>query len=472
MIEKDKMKKIIKNIFVAGFMILFMQSVSAQTQVKSKSVSLDRIIGVVNDRIILKSEIYNIIEDAKRAGQSIPDNAKCILIEQSILKKVLALQAQKDSLLVSDDEVENSLDAKTRNMIMQVGSVQLLEEYAGKTIYQLKDEARQETKDEMLGDKMRTDILKNVNVTPSEVATYFNRVPKDSLPFVESEIEVGHISIFPKAAKEVQDYVYNEMLNYKKQIEGGRVSFADMAKRYSEDPGSRERGGTYEINRNDKSSGWDPVFMQTVFRLKSGEISQPVFSNNFGYFLIKMDERRGDDAKISMILRIPPISDADLAPAIEKLDSVRNLILENKISFKDAAYKFSDDETVKQSGPFYVNPYNRSSLISYDMLDKDAIAAIKDLKVGNISKAASFSQEKTEKKGVRLLFLKSRTEAHILNLNDDYTKIAENALSEKKNKEMDKWLQKTVPNYHVILNRSFVEDCSDVAKKYTLTDNF
>ncbi|TXH20652.1 MAG: peptidylprolyl isomerase [Chitinophagaceae bacterium] len=463
----------IKNIFAAGTALLVMQTASAQAQAKIKTVSLDKIIGVVNDRIILKSEIDNVIEDAKRNGQAIPPNAKCFLLEQSILKKVLALQAQKDSLLVSDDEVESALDEKTRQMVMQVGSVQLLEEYAGKTIYQMKDEARQDIKDDMLGNKMRNDILKNINVTPSEVSEYFNRVPKDSLPFVESEIEVGQIVILPKAAKEVQDYVYNEMLNYKKQLEGGRVSFADMAKRYSEDPGSKERGGTYEINRNDKTSGWDPVFMQTVFRLKTGEISQPVFSKNFGYFLIKMDERRGDDAKISMILRIPPVSDADLEPAIAKLDSVRNLILEKKISFKDAAYKFSeDDDAIKQNGPFIINIYNRSTLISYDMLDKDAIPVIKDMKTGDISKATIFSQERSQKKGVRLLYLKSRTEAHVLNLNDDYTKISEQALNEKKNKEMDKWLQKTVPNYHVLLNRQFVEDCSDVAKKYTIVDNF
>lgn len=408
-------------------------------QGQSHKIVADKIIGVVGDRIILQSDIQNDLADASRAGDQVPAGAACMFMEQRMLQKVLALQAEKDSLPVSDEEVEAQLDMRARSWIQQFGSVSAVEEIAGKSIYQIKDDSRTQVKEGMLAQAMQRKIVENVHITPTEVKAFFDKIPADSLPYLESELEIGQIVILPKAAKEVEDYIYNEMLNYKKQIESGQTTFDALAKRVSEDPGSKERGGAYEINRSDKQT-WDPVFLQTSFRLKTGEISMPVKSNRFGYFLITQEDRRGDNAKIRMILRIPPVTETELDAAKKKLDSVRNDILANKINFKQAAYKYSDDEMVKNYGP-YILAADGSTYVPIDRLDKEMVATISNMKVGDISQPVAFTNEQG-KRGVRLVYLQSRTEPHRMNLKDDYAKLSERALEEKKAKELDNWLVK------------------------------
>ncbi len=454
----------LKNIFTI-LSLLFAGTLFAQGQ--SHKIVVDKIVGVVGDRIILQSDVQNALADAVRQGEQLPPDAACMIMEQSMLSKILALQAEKDSLPVSDEEVEAQLDMRARSWIQQFGSVNAVEEIAGKSIYQIKDDSRPQIKEQMLAQAMQRKIVETVHITPTEVKAFFDKIPTDSLPYLESELEIGQIVILPKAAKEVEEYIYNEMLNYKKQIESGQTTFDALAKRVSEDPGSKERGGAYEINRSDKQT-WDPVFLQTSFRLKTGEISMPVKSNRFGYFLITQEDRRGDNAKIRMILRIPPVTETELDGAKKKLDSVRNDILANKINFKQAAYKYSDDEMVKNYGP-YILAADGSTYVPIDRLDKEMVATITDMKVGDISQPVSFTNEQG-KRGVRLVYLQSRTEPHRMNLKDDYAKLAERALEEKKAKELDNWLAKRIPNYYILVDKEAAKQCTGL-QKYQTTEN-
>jgi peptidyl-prolyl cis-trans isomerase SurA len=226
------------------------------------------------------------------------------------------LQAEKDSLPVSDEDVEAQLDQQVRYFINQVGSQQALEEYAGKTIYQLKDDSRTTIRERKLAEAMQEKIVGGVKITPTEVKAFFDKVPKDSLPYFESELEVGTIVVYPKASRDLEGYIVGEMNLYKKQIEQKLYTFEQLAQRYSEDPGSKERGGFYQLNRNEKS--WDPVFLTTAFRLKDGEISAPV-KGKFGYHIIQMVKRSGDDADVRHILRTAPITDAEINASKMKL---------------------------------------------------------------------------------------------------------------------------------------------------------
>ncbi len=450
--------------FLTAFCTLFALTVLAQGQAHKAVV--DKIIGVVGDRIILQSDVQNAIADAARSGEKLPPNAPCMIMEHAILQKVLALQAERDSLPLTDEEVESQMDMRVRTWISQFGSQAELEEVAGKTVYQLKDDQRPLIREQMLSDAMRKKVVNEVHITPTEVKTYFDKIPKDSLPFLESELEVGQIVLLPPASKDVEDYIYNEMLGYKKQIESGTTTFEALAKRVSEDPGSRERGGTYEVNRSDKST-WDPVFLSTAFRLKSGEIALPVKSNRFGYFLIQQVSRRGDVAKIKMILRIPPVTENELAIAKKTLDSVRTEIENKKINFKDAAYKYSDDENVKNYGPYVLNR-DGSTYVTIDALDKDMVNTIKDMKVGDLSKPVEFTNDQG-KKGVRLVYLKSKTEPHRLNLVDDYAKIADLALEQKRGEVLDKWITKKIPTYYILVDKQATQECPSLSK-YETTD--
>jgi len=444
-------------------------SLASFAQGQSQKIVVDKIVGAVGDRIVLQSDIQNEIMDRYyRANEEPPPNAACNIVEERLISKILALQAERDSLPVKDEEVEANLDMRVRSWVMQFGSEQAVEDVAGKTIYQLKDDSRLAIKEQMLAQAMQRKIVENVHITPTEVKAFFDRVPADSIPFLESELEIGQINIYPKAAKEVEEYIYNEMLNYRTQIESGRMSFGDAATKYSDDEASKSRGGQIEVNRNDKDM-WDAVFLSTAFRLKAGEISMPVKSSKFGYFLISCESRRGDNAKLRYILRIPPVTQTELDIAKAKLDSVRQEIVEGKISFKDAAYKYSEDESVKSYGP-YVLDQSGSTYVHIDQLpDRAMVQTLSGLKVGEYSQPVTFSNEQG-KKGVRLLYLKSRTEPHRMNLQDDYNKIADMALATKKNKAIDDWLTKKVPTFYVLVDKDAVGQCPNL-EKYQATSS-
>lgn len=431
------------------------------SQGNANKITIDKIVGAVGDRIVLQSDIQNAISDALRNNEQLPPNASCSILEQMLISKILALQAERDSIPLNDDEVEGTLDTRVRNWVMQFGSLDAIEDIAGKTIYQLKEDSRSAIKEQLLAQRMRNKIVETVHITPTEVKAFFDKVPKDSVPFIESELEIGQINIYPKAAKEVEDYINNEMLGYRKRIEEGTLSFADAAKKYSDDQASKDRGGFLEVNRNDKS--WDPIFMSVVFRLKAGETSMPFKSPKFGFFLVQCESRRGDDAKIRYLLRIPPVTETEIAVAKAKLDSVRTEIVDGKISFKDAAYKYSEDEALKSYGPFVLNA-DGSTYVTMDQLpDKEMAMTIGTLKVGEYSQPISFQNAQSQK-GVRILYLKSRTEAHRMNLQDDYSKISELALTQKKNEALSEWLEKKVPTFYVLIDKEAASSCPNLQK--------
>ncbi|MCX8020176.1 MAG: peptidylprolyl isomerase [Chitinophagaceae bacterium] len=435
-------------LFCIGFLVFS----CAQAQ-PTKAIA-DKIIGVVGDNIILYSDIQNSISDIIRQGGTVPENGACLIMEQALISKILMLQAQKDSLPVSDEEVEAELDQKIRFYINQFGGRKELEEIAGKTIYQIKDDARPTIKEQKLAAAMQRKIVDNIRITPTEVRAFYDRIPPDSLPFFETELEIGQIIVYPKASREIEEYVLGEMNNYKKQLESKKTDFCQLARLVSEDPGSKDRCGQYEINRNEKS--WDPVFLSTAFRLKEGEISYPVKSK-FGYHIIQMVSRNGDDAVVRHILRIPPVTADDINQAKKKLDSVRSKILLGEMSFNAAASKYSDEESHKFAGPFILGR-DGSTRVTIDQLDKDIVAILDKLKPGDISQPMLFESEQG-KKGVRIIYLKSRTEPHRMNLKDDYSKVAQMALEEKKAKALDKWLREKLSAYYIMVDKNTLEEC-------------
>jgi len=446
----------VKKIATAFFLMFSLVTVA---QGQPKKVIADKISGIVGDKIILYSDIRNSLADIIRQGGQVPENAECMLMEQAIISKMLMLQAQKDSLPVTDEEVEADLDNRIRTYINQFGSQEALEEVAGKTIYQIKDDARESVKEQKLAQAMQRKIVDNVRITPIEVKAYFEKIPKDSLPFYETELEIGQIVLYPKASRDLEQYIAGEMNNYKKQIETKITDFCRLAKQVSEDPGSKDRCGQYQINRTEKT--WDPVFLSTAFRMKEGEISSPVKSK-FGFHIIQMVQRNGDDAIVRHILRIPPVTEEEINQAKGKLDTIRSKIIAGTLGFNEAATKYSDDEAAKYTGPFITNREG-SPFVTIDMLDKEMVAMLGKMKVGEFSQPTPFESEQG-KKGVRIVFLKSKSEPHRMNLKDDYSKISTFALEEKKSQTLDKWIKNKLPTYYVMIDPGTAEECPQLKK--------
>jgi len=437
-------------------MMLLLLTAAANAFSQAKKIVADKIVGQVGDRIVLKSDIDNQIADAKRQEVDLPPDANCYLMQQLIINKMLALQAEKDSLPVSDEEVEADIDNRIRYFIQQYGSREVIEQITGKTLYQFREEMREPIKEGKLAAAMRNKIVENIKITPTEVRAYYDKIPKDSLRFYETEMEIGEIVIYPKAGREMEEYAQDELKEYKRQVETGEKKFETLASLYTEDPGSKQTGGMYVLNRADRQ--WDPTFFNTAMSLKEGQVSR-VIKSKFGYHIIQCVMRNGDEVTIRHILKIPRITDEDIKEATYKLDTIRPRLIAGTLKFGDAVGKYSDDEQSKFTGGRIMSQ-DGSSIITIDQLPKEIVPVLETVKVGEYSQPFAFTDERG-KKGVRMIHLISKTDPHRENMKDDYSKIATRALEEKKEQELAKWFRKNASTFFVHVDEEF-KTCNSI----------
>ena len=435
-------------IFLAGAATLFAQS---------QKVVADKVVGIVGDKIILKSEITNEILDRQRRNEAVPENAECIVMEQALTLKALVLQAEKDSLQVSEDELESLLDNQVRGFVQAYGSKEALEQIAGRTVYQINEDFRQSFKERKQAELMRNKIVEGIKITPTEVKAFFDKIPKDSLVYLESQLEIGQIVLYPKAGRDLDKNAIDELNDYKKQVESGTRKFETLASLYTMDPGSKNTGGMYNINRTEKQ--WDPAFLQAAFRLKEGQVS-PVIKSKFGYHIIQMVNRAGDDATVRHILIIPQITDDEIKISEAKLDSIRAKLIAGTMGFGEAVSRYSEDETSKYTAGFLQGA--SGTFLTIDQLDKDMVTLLPKLKVGEYSQPVTFTDERG-KKSVRIVYLKTRTEPHIENLKDDYNREAQRALEEKKGDAIEKWFNNKIASYYIMIDDDY-KNCAQLQK--------
>jgi peptidyl-prolyl cis-trans isomerase SurA len=438
-------------IFITGSLISLAQP---------QKVVADKIVAIVGDKIILKSDITNEILDKQRRNEPVPENAECIVMEQALALKALVLQAEKDSLVVGEDVLESLLDNQVRGFVQAYGSKEALEQIAGRTVYQIKEDFRTSFKERKLAEMMREKIVDGVKITPTEVKAYFDKIPKDSLLYLESEVEIGEIVVYPKASRDLDLNAIEELNDYKKQVESGARKFETLASLHTDDPSGKQNGGLFNLSRGDKNSV-DPTFLQAAFRLKEGQIS-PVIKSKFGYHIIQMVNRAGDDATVRHILKIPPITDDEIKIANSRLDSVRSKLIAGTISFGEAVAKYSDDDYAKYSTAGMRQGPNGSSFLTIDQLDKATVGILPTLKAGEYSQPSVFTDDRG-KKIVRIIYLKTRTEPHIENLKDDYNREAQRALEEKKGDAIERWFNTKIASYYIMIDDDF-KSCGQLKK--------
>ena len=441
-------------------------SFSAKAQVKK--VLADKIVATVGDKFILRSDIDNSIADYKRQAQgqegvTIP--SVCQIMEGQLIRKALVLQAEKDSINVTENEVQNAIDSRIRSFLQQFGSKEVLEEVAGRSIAQLKEDFKILIKEQILADEMQQKIVDKVKITPTEVRAFYNKIPVDSLPLYESEVQVLELVMHPKANRDVEEYVIKQLMDYRHQVEAGVNKFDQLIKLYSEDPSSKENLGQFSLNRNERN--FDPAFMSGSFRLKEGQISAPIKSK-FGYHIIQLISRTGDDAVVKHILRIPPISNDEINETKHFLDSVKKDIIANKYTFGEAVNKHSDDDGSKFTGGA-ISARDGSTYVNYDELpDKDMIVLLKSMKPGDISAPQVYTDDRG-RKTVRLVYFRDRTEPHKENLKEDYNRVAARALEVKKAKVLEEWFNEHITNYYINIDEEY-QPCSEI-KAWTKVAN-
>ncbi len=414
-----------------------------------KKIVADKIIAIVGNKIILKSDIDNALLDMQRQGIELSPDARCMSLQQAMSIKALVLQAEKDSLIVTEEEVDADIDNRIRYFISQYGSKDEVERMAGKSLYQLKEDFKDGIRDQKLATAMRNKIVEGIKITPNEVKAFFDMIPTDSLAYYETEVEIGQVLIYPKASRDAEEYCKEQLIDYKKQIETGKKEFGTLASIYSEDPGSKDRGGMYEVNRNQKDL--DPVWLAKAFTLKPGQVSNP-FKTKFGYHIIQLVSRAGDDAVVRHILKVPQVTQVEMKEGFQKLDSVRAKLIAGTMDFGAAVSRYSDDDASKFTGGMLQG--RDGSFLTIDQLDKDIVLMWKELAVGEYSQPVEYTDERG-KRGVRIIYLKNKTVPHRENLKDDYNKVSQRALEQKKENALESWFNGKVKNYYIMIDDEY-----------------
>jgi peptidyl-prolyl cis-trans isomerase SurA len=427
--------------------------------------TLDKIAAVVGNSPILLSDIETQYAQYLVQGNQPNPDMKCRILQSLLTQKLLAQQAAIDSIEVKDDEVDNSVDRRMREMTQRAGGQEKLEAFLGRSVIQYKDEIRPDMKEQMVAQKMQQHITEKVNVTPQDVKAYFDKIPKDSLPSFNKEIEVGEIVFQPKLSKEEKELYKQKAEELRERIKKGE-DFGTLARLYSQDPGSAPDGG--DLGFADRST-FVKEFTANAFKLKAGEIS-PVFETDFGFHFLQVIERRGEQVHVRHILISPAITQASLDRAKVYADSIYNVLMKNKkIDFSSAAAYYSDNKDTKYNGGMMLNAenvQNRSTFIPTDKLDPKVALVTDTMKIGSISKPELFT-DAAGKKSYKILYLKSATNAHKANLEQDFPKIKDYAYEDKNNRIISQWFEKRRKETFIKIDPEY-QTC-EVLKKWVVT---
>lgn len=436
-----------RTLFTVGMTFVFAcMSFTGQAQdQKPKGQSIDKIVAVVGGNIALQSELESQYLQMLQSGIEPDDLTRCRLYEELLYQKLLLNQAQVDSVVVTDSQVEDELGRRIDYFVQQIGSVEKLEEYYEKSILEIKDEFRRLIRDQMLSQQMQQTLAGEIKVTPSEVRAFFRKIPTDSLPYVNSEIELGRVMKKPDISEAQLDEARMKANELRDRVLNGE-SFKTMAILYSEDDGSAKKGGELGFFTRGQMV---PEFEAMAFRLKKDSIS-PIFKTDFGYHFMQNIERRGEQVNVRHILIKAKPSFDDVVAANEFLDSLKTAIENDSISFEDAASRYSDDEDSRANKGMLYNVQTGSTkfeMSQLSMIDQRLFLKVEKMAVGAITDVMEVP-EADGATSYNIFLLKSRTEPHVANLKDDYQRIQEAARSEKQSKIIGEWIaEKTAETY-------------------------
>ncbi|MEO5642311.1 MAG: peptidylprolyl isomerase [Bacteroidia bacterium] len=441
----------LKKIIVAAFSVLAPVVVLAQ----QSGMVVDRIVGVVGTQIVKESEVQNAFEQYKTAGIPLSDSVTTVVYDQLMFKKLLVSQAIHDSLDASEAEINGETDRRMRYFLTQFKSDKEFEAFYGKSVDAFKFELHDQVKELLLAQKMQSKITADISVSPAEVQAYFSKQLADSLPYINAEVELGQIVIVPAVNQELKEYTRQSLEDIRQRILKGTLKFCDAVNIYTEDPGSKANCGEYD---NVRRGTFVPEFDAVCFSLKEGETSE-VFETDYGFHFVQLLSRQGEEVSIRHILKTVPSSPDDLRNCKVKLDSILGLIRKDSIDFCGAAAKYSMDKESKYNCGLFMNPETGITRIDVDLLgqldpDPQFPLMVSQMKVGAIS-APQPCVTRDGKQGYRILMLRSRSEPHRANLNDDYQLIQDMALQEKQNAAVDAWVKKRLATTYIRVDESY-----------------
>lgn len=432
--------KMLQNVKISRFLAISVLSTialfSGVASAQDSGLVVDKIIGKVDNYIVLKSELEMAYQSYLAEGNPATEDARCELFNRLILNKLMVAKAEIDSVVVTDVEVDGNTDQRMQMILQSSGnSPEQLERTYGKTLEQIKLELRDQIREQLLSREMTSRITKDISVTPSEIKRFYNKIPADSLPFYSSDVEVAQLVRVAKVSNSQKEEAKRKLTDLREQILKGE-NFNQLAVKNSEDPSAQYNGG--EMGYVGRGA-MVPQFEAVAFKLKFGEISQP-FESSFGFHILQLIDRRGNEYNSRHILISAVPSAEDIANSEKYLDSLRTMIVKDSIKFEKAAKEYSDDQATKGGGGFFTDQ-DGGTKISMRDIDPVVYLNIDTMKVGNISKPLVYRTD-DGKDAVRILYFKKKLPPHQANLKDDWSRIQSAALAEKKDLALEKWFSK------------------------------
>lgn len=421
------------------------------------SQPLDKIVAVVGDEVILESDVDNQYNYLIINGQKDLGNLRCEVFENLIINKLLLNKARQDSIVVTPAEVDAEISRRVDYFLTNVGKEEFERIYK-KSVAEFKADIRSDVEGELLIERQRGTVTESASITPREVKEYFQKLPTDSLGLLPSEVQLNQIVIIPPFSPESKKAARELLTGLRKRVIEGGEGFADLAKKYSDDPGSRKQGGMLgEFSPGMMVRQFDDV----VFSMREGEISD-VFETEYGYHVIMLHKRKGQIVTASHILKVPQRTVNGDSVAIDSLNRIRARILVDSLTFEQAAIRYSQDRSTKDCGGCISNPKTGDLRIPMDMLDSDLFFKVDEMKPGEVSTPMDYLMPDGTR-AFHILYLHKKIPPHVPNLVDDYKKIQTAALQAKQGESFERWIDQARENIFIEVKPT---ECANALRKW------
>ncbi|MEN8224183.1 MAG: peptidylprolyl isomerase [Bacteroidota bacterium] len=432
--------------------LLFALSLNTSINAQEEKI-VDQVVAIIGQNIILESDIENQYYQYRMQSGSLSGGStiRCQFLESLMFQKLLLNQAEIDSIVISDVQIQQTMDQRLRYFIAQLGSRERFEEYYGKSIEEFKEEFYEEVENQEKVNEAQRMVVEKVNVTPSEVKSFFRDIPLDSIPLVNSMVEIGELIKMPPVSLEQKLMIKDQLRSLRERVLAGE-NFSTLAIMYSEDPGSAKKGGELGFyGRGELYKEFEAV----AFKLEKGGVSE-IVETKAGFHIIQLIERKGEYVNVRHILLKTKVSTIDLALAKASLDTVTELIITDSLSWDEAVLRYSEGDN-KNGGGLLINPQTGTTGFEVSDLDPQVSFVIDKLQVGEVSSPVMMETE-DGKEAYRLLYLKKRTLPHRANLTEDYNQIQQWALQDKQSRVFKEWVDKKAQKTYIKINDKF-KDC-------------
>lgn len=400
---------------------------------------IDEVIWVVGDEAILRSEVEEERIRAQYEGQEIAGDPYCVIPENLAIQKLFLHQAELDSIEVNESTVSHQVDMRINYYISQIGSKEKLEEYFRKTSSEIREEMMSSVRNQMIIQQMQSKLTEHIKPTPADIRRYYNELPLDSLPIIPAQVEVQILSFEPPVPVEETERIKSRLREFTERVNSGAADFGMLARLYSEDTESAKRGG--ELGFVGKGQ-LVTEFADVAFNLNDPKKVSRVVQTEYGYHIIQLIEKKGDRINCRHILLRPRISATDKINAINKLDSISQLIRGGELTFDQAVARYSQDKNTVMNAGLMMNPNSGSSKFEYQELPPEIAKQIYNLGEGGISQPFVMMDQAKNKEVCAIVCVKKKTDVHRANLTDDFQVVKGMLMHKQSTDYIHSWILK------------------------------